>query len=534
MQILTKKHIALIFVAMSLVAFSVLVAAIGTFVLKERQVMADEAKRKAVFDKILDAASIGPTQLTINYSNPISLGSPLIFGGAHTPPPDHLDAWDKIADAGVTSVRVDFAIDRLLPKNISIEDYRSNKNNIQDTKNWDQKNIDYQLEIFNNAKRRGMKVIGIADYSINWLSYSNTNFGVPKDWNIYKDIVKKTYKIYRPYVDYLEIWNEPNLPDEKMFLNVTGSNLTKKEAYEQIYNYTSSVIREVDTEINDGKKTPLGGPVSSTKDDASFLEPLLSNPQTAQYLDFVSYHQYEKAPTESDIKYKDLLKRYNKPNLPIFITEWSYSPKGKEVANIIPTDAGITYAGSMLLNYLHMGIAAANYHTVTALMDNKPYGLEKNHAFYKWNYDKAELLPLSRTWRLLSKQMGLGKGESKIHEVKQVSSIKDEESDKLNTVGFKNLDGQYGVAIVNDSSSAQTTEVNLENTGINGFVKVQVYYANASNDAKMPVYEGTLKAKGGEINFAYYIPEVSVVGMTFTEVKEWYDFLHLPVDKIIR
>lgn len=507
--------------------------------LKEREVRQSELRRKEMYDKILDAASISPTKLTVNFTKPISTGSPLIFGGSHTPPLDHQDAWDKIVDAGVTSVRVDFAIDRLLPNNISIEDYKNNKNNIQDPKNWDQQNMNNQLQVFENVRKRGMKVIGIVDYSINWLSYSNTAYGVPKDWNVYKDIVKKTYKIYRPHLDYLEIWNEPNLQGEKMFLNIAGSNLTKKDAYKQIYYYASSAIREVDAEVDDGRKMPLGGPVSYTKDDASFLEPLLSDPQTEKNLVFVSYHQYESMPTESDIKYKALLEKYNKPNLPIFLTEWSYSSKGSEVENVIPTNAGIIYTGNMLLNYFRIGIGAANYHTLTALMDNKPYGLERNHAFYKWNYNKAELLPLARTWRILSKQMKLGKGESKIYEVAQESGNEKPTlaeavsgllgSEAFNTVGFRNVDGQYGVAIVNDKASAQLAEVNLEKTTFKRFVKVKVYYASAGNEAKVPVYEGELIAKDGKLNFAFYIPQESVVGMIFTEDKEWYDTLRLPL-----
>lgn len=82
--------------------------------LKEQEVKRDEQRRKDLYEKILDAASISPTKLTVNFTKPISTGSPLIFGGAHTPPLDQIDAWNKIVDAGVTMIRRDFFMEYIL------------------------------------------------------------------------------------------------------------------------------------------------------------------------------------------------------------------------------------------------------------------------------------------------------------------------------------------------------------------------------------------------------------------------------------
>ena len=180
-------------------------------------------------------------------------------------------------------------------------------------------------------------------------------------------------------------------------------------------------------------------------------------------------------------------------------------------------------------------------------MDNKANGIEKNHAFYKWDGAKAELLPLAKTWRILSKDMGLGKGTSKIYNasfdvgskkedvildlkpptISNFSPVISPQQSDLNMIGFRNVDGQYGAAIVNASPEARMVEVDLNNTGIKNYAKVQVYYATAGNDAKVPVYAGLMKVKDGTIKFPFYIPEESVVGMTFAEDKEWFDELHL-------
>jgi hypothetical protein len=505
---------------LAIVLFFFLIA-VSSSAWKDYQIKQDAKKRDAMYTQILDGASTKPIEIRVDYAKQISTGSPLIFGGAQYPPIEQQDAWDKIADAGVTSIRVDFGIDRLVRNVASVENYKNNVNNIQDTKNWDQKGINDELQVYKNAKKRGMKVIAIADFSIDWLSYSGTVFGYPKDWNVYDDIIKKTYKMYRPYIDYLEIWNEPDMPIDKSFLDVTNSGLSKKEAYAQVYSHISSAIREVDAEINDGKIMPLGGPVSCLSNDPSFLEAILKSPMLSQKLDFVSYHQYESAPSESNIKYKEMLQRYNKPQFPIFLTEWSYSSKGSEIGDIIPTDAGILYAANMLLNYFHMGLAGANYHSLTPFSNNKPFGIEKNHAFYEWNNGKAKLLPLARAWRLLSNDMGLGKGQSNMYTV-------DTSDSDINTIVFKNSAHNYGAVFINNSSDSKITAVSMDGISTMKYAKVSLYTASADNDAKAPAYAGEVKMKDNKANITLLLPKESMIGVTLLEDKAWYDFINLP------
>lgn len=511
---------------------------------REREVLDEEMKRKAQYDRILDSASISPTRFYIDYKKQISTGSPLIFGGSHTPPLEHQDAWNKLKESGATFIRKDYYPERFFNKDITLDDYKNNINGIQEPKNWNQQEINEVAGILKNAKQRGMKTVGIMAYAPTWLTYSNTNFGVPRDWDIYRDIVKKTYRLFRDYSDYTEIWNEPNMNNANLFLNTTNSGLSKQQAYEQIFLHASRAIREVDAEINDGKKIPIGGPVSYTKDDATFLEILLRNPQTAKNLDFVSYHQYELNPTESNEKYLEIMKKYGKENLPVFLTEWSASSKGSQIGDIIPENSGIIYSALMFLNYIDMGIKGANYHTFTEFTNGKKNGIEKNHSFYAWQNGQAKLLPLSRTWRILSKQMGLGMGESRIYGVDSASSKGQMANGKtdnnkivevaletvglgvdevLNSVGFVNSKNEYGVAIVNPITDGQVAEIEMENTGFKKFARMTVYYANAGNEAKIPVYTGLVKAVKGKVAFNFYLPAESVIGIKFSEEKEWYE-----------
>ena len=95
-------------------------------------------KRKS---QITVASAAGSNNIVINFANQIATGSPLVFGGAHAPNLDHQDAWDLIANAGVTMIRRDFFIENELPKDITLDDYINNKNNIQNPDNWNKTNI---------------------------------------------------------------------------------------------------------------------------------------------------------------------------------------------------------------------------------------------------------------------------------------------------------------------------------------------------------------------------------------------------------
>jgi hypothetical protein len=116
------------------------------------------------------------------------------------------------------------------------------------------------------------------------------------------------------------------------------------------------------------------------------------------------------------------------------------------------------------------------------------------------------LLPQAKTWRILSKQMGLGKGESKIYQ----PEVADPE---LNTVGFINSDSEHGIAMINASSSASMVDMRITHLPMNDFARVEVYVASAENDASTPVYSGLLKVVNNETRLTYPLPAESVVGI---------------------
>lgn len=516
MFFLLKKYTGRIFISILLLLIAFLGSVSISYAVKEYQVQQDEQKRKALYDMILDGASTSPVDLTISYTNPSATGSPLIFGGSHAPNVSQQDAWNKIAEVGITSIRKDFFIESPLPQNISLEDYKNNVNNIQDPANWNWNELNKIQDIFKNAHQRGMKTIGIVDYVPKWLTYSQTSNGVPKDWDVYEDIVKKTYSIYRNNVDYVEIWNEPNW---NYFFHIEKSDMTVPQAYREVFYHAAKAIRAVDTEANDGKYVPIGGPAGYDPIHTDVLEALVDNERTKNLLGFVSYHNYESKHLKepSWVNYKKILEKYGKADLPIFITEWNYEPESAIKSPYNTSYLAIEFTGNKFINYLKMGVAGANYHVIEPLNLAKPDKGEGYMGFYRFENDQAELLPQSRTWRLLSSKIGLGKGKSTIYNVEGVPN-------QLNTIGFINSSGQRGIAIVNNKD-AQIVAVHLKDTQMDGYAKATVYYASAGNEAKTPVYEGNIKADKGTIDFVFFLPQEAVIGMVFSEEKEWFDLL---------
>ncbi len=214
------SHSTLIKGSILFLIFSILVY-LGYFGYEKYQEYRIAKIRMEMQKNILDGATAKPIVVKVDYSHQTGETSALLFGGAHTPLLEHKDAWNLINDAGVTMIRRDFFIEQILPSNISLWDYKNNVNGVQDPSKWKQDAISWEADRFKTARSYGMKTMGIMAYIPAWLSSTGTPYGVPKDWDVYEDIVAKMYAIYKDDVDYLEIWNEATFDH---FLNTPRQN----------------------------------------------------------------------------------------------------------------------------------------------------------------------------------------------------------------------------------------------------------------------------------------------------------------------
>lgn len=449
--------------------------------------------------------STSEESITIDFSNQIAVGSPLVFGGAHTPKLEHPMAWDQISSVGVTSVRSDFFLDRFIPNNITLFDYKSNRNNVQDPSNWNQAEIEIVRNRYKQAKNRGMSTIGIASYAVKWLTYNNSNYGVPIDWEVYEDLVRKSYTLFRDDLDYLEIWNEA---DYEFFLDVKNSGMTREEAYYQITKHAIKAIRDVDNHMNDGKRIRIGVGAISQPTKTSVMNKVLSDSQLLNEISFVSYHNYEHVAEPSNFSVKQLLKEKNLEEMPIFLTEWSHTPTIKKQDEYVLDTIAIPYAGYKFMNYLNMGLAGANYFSMQPIQPDSKRGDEGFLGFYKFKVQNTELLPIAKTWQLMSNTLSLGKGPSQIFQSKAANGSA--------ATACKNNKGEYCLVFSNDLKSSKTYNVTLYNLPINNKALLTAYVAASDQNGDKKLGSLVVQNRGTGVTFKILTPPESVVGVIIT------------------
>jgi xylan 1,4-beta-xylosidase len=218
----------------------------------------------------------------------------------------------------------------------------------------------------------------------------NANVSTPKDYKKWDDLIAALVKHWtdRYGADEVkkwrfEIWNEPQL---SMFFEPPPGK-SALDAYLELYEHTSKAVASVNPEY------VIGGPAGP----GWFRELIDYATQKTLPLDFISFHPYGLAggPTGVDETGENLLyfssdldavsrganreidtiKKSAKPNLPIYITEWStsYSPRDP----IHDTYFEAPYILQQLRNTEQMG--AMSYWTFTDVFEENGPGWRPFH-----------------------------------------------------------------------------------------------------------------------------------------------------------
>jgi len=444
------------------------------------------------------------SEINVNFGERTTTSSPLVFGGAQMPDTKGNLVWDLLSEVGMTSVRKDFFLEYSLP-NIPLREYQQNKNGIADPSNWKTTFINGLNDGFKNATKRNMKSIGIVSYAPPWLTHNKTQYGLPVDWATYEDIVKKLYRIHRDNLDYVEIWNEPSY---RIFLQPEGSGFDRESAYLQIFSHATKALREVDSQINDGKRIKIGGPIDHKSDSYVMLNKILSDDYAKNNLDFISFHHYGPNPPNFS-PWRSILKQSSLSHLPIFVTEWNYSPDVKSNAPELVSTEAIPFTGKILTNFIKEGIGGANYYSIFSLDTQFKTPGHGNLAFYKVENGVTTLLPQSKTWKLLSKTLALGSGEAEIFSTNAQYDVP--------AVAFKNIKGQYGLSVTNSSTNTEEFVVHLSDMPFSGFVTAEAFVASSLNEGIYPVSSTTIPITLGKSSYTVLAPPQSVIGIVFKQ-----------------
>ena len=164
------------------------------------------------------------------------------------------------------------------------------------TPNWS--SFDHMLQQDQAAGRHPLIVMS---WTPGWLQPSpNPCTGISNAYNVPPADVQQWAQIAASYVAHVdeffpgvvqgfEIWNEPDL--QQNFCVADNSDATRLQQYLALYAVAASAMHA--QAARDGAVIHVGGPTMSRLSLASeWISALVSDPQTAPFVDFVSYHFY--------------------------------------------------------------------------------------------------------------------------------------------------------------------------------------------------------------------------------------------------
>jgi len=439
-------------------------------------------------------ASYAATSAVIRYDQSMGERDPNVFGGAINVLDGASDV-DALRAAGVTMARRDVYLSQILP-NTTVAQYLADMSvpgGVDDPSTWDWSQYAW-VDTYHN---KGMKNMLILSYNVAWLSSSNTNHGVPKNWVVYEDIIKKIMQHFAGKADYIEVWNEP---DHANFLDLTNSGYTSRlTAYKDIYRHAANAIRSVNATI------PIGGPVLSNT-DTSWADAMLKDATIKPNVNFLSYHQYQQNPDgeQAIVALRNVAAANGVPDMPIYLTEWNWdwqyigSPMNNDSVDAIP------YVAQRLGDMIYHGVAGAAYFA---------FNKQTTHPDFYSIYANGNLTPKLSAYRLLSKQLGLGDGKFLLR-----GSNWSNGAATIVARGATNAAGHPVAWVVNTSTAGDQLSLSFQGLKPGVQYTATAYEASRWQDATSSSFTTSFTTDlSGNGSISFWLPYKAVVGLKLTE-----------------
>ncbi|NNN29214.1 cellulase family glycosylhydrolase [Streptomyces sp. S3(2020)] len=460
-------------------------------------------------------ASAEAVTVTADFTQTVNpAAQPALFGLANEPSREHQDdVYPKFRKVGVKLERGTLHVDRLFVEKfpgMTLQDYVNNVDDIQNPDNWDWSVLSW----LGHAQANGMTTQLNILQAPAWLTYSGTYSGIPKDWSVWQDIIRKVVARYSSKIDQIDILNEPMTSS---MVDRTGSPYrSQRTAAADLYFYTVRAIRDVN------EKVVVGGDGDNEQGgDFGAMGTILRDPRlSATDIQFVSYHAYyddivgnAKLP-----ELKALLDSTGHSGIPVYLNEWNHNYHGDTTAPQVVGNRATTFVANTLINLANQPMI-----TGAAFMSALPGNVELDpaencpgcviaQAIYDWDGTSATLWPQTRAYRLMSVAAGLGKG--------QFSTAATDAGGLTNAMAFTNARGQKGVILVNDTAGQVSVNATLNATGCTKRnVKATTFTADTGTNTavrptrvnRVPVHDGSVIVK------AVDVPAYSAVAVVLAE-----------------
>lgn len=363
------------------------------------------------------------------------------------------------------------------------EEHGEYLNGLSNPMNW---NTGRLLRWVKEAKAQGYEVMVMTFQIPEWLSAGVVTGtahtekvcnGAPKDWEVYRDIIKKVYLMLKAEgIDSYEFLNEPHwyVPQGGDQRDPQGNpypagNRQNLIAADQFYQAIDAIY-----EAEGGNKPEIkmgGGADDSWGGSYGVLGTILSEKYEKWFdrIDFISIHKYGERPANQDIGNQGANSRNAKywlrnklgRDVPLYLNEYNVST-GQ------PTNETYGYksTGWHAKNLIDMMVdqyEGGGYYTcypADVPMDDYEASsgwIERGKGMYTWNQGDPYLANFTKTWGMLSVNLGLGKG---YFDVKS-SAI---QGGMTQSVGAVNADGTP-VALINNytATAYDNTKVIMKN-----------------------------------------------------------------------
>jgi hypothetical protein len=431
----------------------------------------------------------------------------LLFGGAQLPSFTHSQTILPLyEDAGMNAVRADFWIESIVPSLASPEDYKNNINDCRNADKWNYAN----LELLVLAKKAGMTTMAIIAYCPSWLSYTGNEKGVPRDMDIYADIVRKIYSRYHQYIDYVEFYNEPGY-----FFSIQNSPYTSVgQALADMYVACYDVVQAV----SPGK--PMGGLSVVTQSDGGVggstnTDFFADTRITHSNFNFYSHHVYSdygiETSKETVSRVKNQLAKFGFGDLPVWFTEWSSSINSAADTIYYTGSKSHTFVGKCLVNWMRDGLTGAhhwNFLQGKTIGTKEPGANTDAHGMYAWNSSTKEgsLLPKACVFKLLSRSLGLGKNTNRVLQINNTVSS------SINAIALKNADGNLVVVAVNEENTPRLVRLEISNFAVQNAEQYTVTFTQKGETSV-----ALSVAAGNPAIITVEVPAASVTGVKLTD-----------------
>lgn len=181
-------------------------------------------------------------------------------------------AWTMLKQAGFVNVRFDASFGIVWQSATSTPDFSA---------------IDPTVSL---VQSEGLHPIMIMDYCPTWLQTSSTN-SVPSSLSEWADLAAQYVHhedvTFPGVIENYEIWNEPNLSTGNFGVSDSAGNVE----YDSLF--AEAAFKMYAQALADGATIRVGGPaMAKPLADTAWVTRLLSNPDSAPYVKFISLHYY--------------------------------------------------------------------------------------------------------------------------------------------------------------------------------------------------------------------------------------------------